>query len=61
MPSQMKRPFNREKLQDMSHTPKDPEKVARRAEALRANLKRRKVGRRKPKDDRPPATEGKPD
>tara|TARA_R110000868_G_scaffold200094_1_gene447296 strand:+ start:1520 stop:1705 length:186 start_codon:yes stop_codon:yes gene_type:complete len=61
MPSKMKRPFNREKLQDMSHTPKDPEKVARRAEALRANLKRRKVASRKPKDDRPPATEGKPD
>lgn len=61
MPSQMKRPFNREKLQDMSHTPKDPEKVTRRAEALRANLKRRKVASRKPKDDKPPATEGKPD
>jgi hypothetical protein len=47
MPFQMKRPFSREKLQDMSHTPKDPEKVARRAEALRANLKRRKVAGRK--------------
>jgi len=57
----MKRPFNREKLQDMSHTPKDPEKVARRAEALRANLRRRKAASRKPKDDRPPATKGKPD
>lgn len=56
----MKRPFNREKLEHMSHTPKDPEKVARRAEALRANLKRRKAATRKPKDDPQLAPEGKP-
>ncbi|MEQ8299921.1 MAG: hypothetical protein RH945_05205 [Hyphomonas sp.] len=50
----MKRPFSREKLFQMSHTPKDPAKAIRRAEALRANLKRRKAAVRKTKDD-PPA------
>ncbi|MEQ9434844.1 hypothetical protein [Hyphomonas sp.] len=55
----MKRPFSREKLLEMSHTPKDPEKAARRAEALRANLKRRKAAARKAKDEPPPPADGK--
>ncbi|WP_335595623.1 hypothetical protein [Hyphomonas sp.] len=38
----------------MSHTPKDPQIAARRAEALRANLKRRKAASRKA-GDAPPA------
>jgi|GEM_PF-940493 hypothetical protein len=54
MTCQMKRPFSREKLFEMSHTPKDPAKATRRAEALRANLKRRKAASRKAKDDSPP-------
>ena len=57
MTYRMKRPFSREKLLEMSHTPKDPEKAVRRAEALRANLKRRKAAARKAKDE-PPLPEG---
>jgi hypothetical protein len=59
MTCRMKRPFNREKLLEMSHTPKDPEKAVRRAEALRANLKRRKAAARKAKDEPPVPEVGK--
>ncbi|WP_373008679.1 hypothetical protein [Hyphomonas sp.] len=55
----MKRPFSREKLFEMSHTPKDPAKAIRRAEALRANLKRRKAAVRKTRDDSPPLADDK--
>ncbi|KCZ58964.1 hypothetical protein [Hyphomonas chukchiensis] len=45
----------------MSHTPKDPQIAARRAEALRANLKRRKAASRKASDKTPAPEDRKPE
>ncbi len=46
----MKSPFERLTMSQKPPTPEQTERAARRAEALRANLRRRKEASRKPQD-----------